>query len=84
MSGSAVLAIWTAKLVPERAGEAFTACLVVGALSSVSAPALAGAMIPGLGLRLLLILTAGASLLSAITLVLRASSQKPAVGEPIP
>lgn len=71
MSGSAVLAIWTAELVPERAGEAFTACLVVGALSSVAAPALAGAMIPGLGLGLLLILTAVASLLSAITLVSR-------------
>lgn len=84
MSGSAVLAIWTAELVPERAGEAFTACLVVGALSSVAAPALAGAMIPGLGLGLLLILTAVASLLSAITLVLRGSSQRAAVGEPIP
>ena len=84
MSGSAVLAIWTAELVPERAGEAFTACLIVGALSSVAAPALAGMMIPGLGLGPLLILTALASLLSAITLVLRKSSQRAAVGEPIP
>lgn len=84
MSGSAVLAIWTAELVPERAGEAFTACLIVGALSSVAAPALAGAMIPGLGLGPLLILTAVASLLSAIALVLRGSSQRAAVGEPIP
>lgn len=37
MTGSAVLAVWTAELVPERAGAAFTACLVVGALSSVAA-----------------------------------------------
>ncbi|WP_258934533.1 hypothetical protein [Nesterenkonia pannonica] len=37
MTGSAVLAVWTAELVPQRAGEAFTLCLVVGALSSVAA-----------------------------------------------
>ncbi|TDL32314.1 MFS transporter [Arthrobacter nitrophenolicus] len=80
MAGSAVLAIWTAELVPERAGEAFTACLVVGALSSVAAPALAGAMIPGLGLGILLIFAAVASLLSGIALVLRASPQRTAVG----
>jgi len=80
MAGSAVLAIWTAELVPERAGEAFTACLVVGALSSVAAPALAGAMIPGLGLGPLLIFAAVASLLSGIALVLRASPQRTAVG----
>ena len=84
MTGSAVLAIWTAELVPERAGEAFTACLIVGALSSVAAPALAGAVIPGLGLGPLLIFTAVASLLSGIALMLRGSSQRAAVGEPIP
>ncbi|MBE4718651.1 MFS transporter [Pseudarthrobacter sp. AB1] len=82
MTGSAVLAIWTAELVPERAGEAFTACLIVGALSSVAAPALAGAMIPGLGLGPLLIFAAVASLLSGIALVLRGSPQRAAVGEP--
>ena len=84
MTGSAVLAIWTAELVPGRAGEAFTACLIVGALSSVAAPALAGAVIPGLGLGPLLIFTAVASLLSGIALVLRASPQKAAVGAPTP
>ncbi|WP_368680518.1 MFS transporter (plasmid) [Rhodococcus opacus] len=70
MTGSAVLAVWTAGLVPERAGAAFTACLVVGALSSVAAPALAGAVIPGLGLGPLLVVTATVSLLSAVALVL--------------
>ena len=84
MTGSAVLAIWTAELVPGRAGEAFTACLIVGALSSVAAPALAGAVIPGLGLGPLLIFTAVASLLSGIALVLRSSAQKAAVGAPTP
>lgn len=84
MTGSAVLAIWTAELVPGRAGEAFTACLIVGALSSVAAPALAGAVIPGLGLGPLLIFAAVASLLSGIALVLRASPQKAAVGAPTP
>ena len=82
MAGSAVLAIWTAELVPERAGEAFTACLVVGALSSIAAPALAGAMIPGLGLGPLLIFAAVASLLSGMALVVRRSPQMAAVGEP--
>ncbi|MFP5366757.1 MAG: MFS transporter [Actinomycetes bacterium] len=84
MAGSAVLAIWTAELVPERAGEAFTAVLIVGALSSVAAPALAGAMIAGVGLGLLLIFTAVASLLSGMALVLRPSPQRAAVGGPRP
>ncbi|MFD5277037.1 MFS transporter [Pseudarthrobacter sp. NPDC058362] len=82
MAGSAVLAIWTAELVPGRAGEAFTACLIVGALSSVAAPAVAGALIPVLGLGPLLVAAAGASLLSATTLVVRASSHRAVVGEP--
>ncbi|MUU70571.1 MFS transporter [Pseudarthrobacter sp. GA104] len=82
MAGSAVLAIWTAELVPERAGEAFTACLVVGALSSVAAPAVAGAMIPGLGLGPLLIFAAVASMLSGMALVMRASPHRAVVGEP--
>ncbi|MFJ6003791.1 MFS transporter [Arthrobacter sp. NPDC092385] len=74
MAGSAVLAVWTAELVPDRAGAAFTACLVVGAISSVAAPALAGAVIPGLGLGPLLVLTAAVSLLSGIALMLRDST----------
>ncbi|MDI3213260.1 MFS transporter [Arthrobacter sp. AL12] len=74
MTGSAVLAVWTAELVPDRAGAAFTGCLVVGAISSVAAPALAGAVIPGLGLGPLLALTAAVSLLSGVTLMLHRSS----------
>lgn len=46
MAGSAVLAVWTAELVPDHAGAAFTGCLVIGAISSVAAPALAGVVTP--------------------------------------
>ncbi|WP_051476529.1 MFS transporter [Arthrobacter sp. Br18] len=74
MTGSAVLAVWTAELLPKRAGAAFTSCLVVGALSSVAAPALAGAIIPGLGLGTLLVLTAIVSLLSGAALMLHKPS----------
>ncbi|MFE4054630.1 MFS transporter [Streptomyces sp. YIM B13518] len=70
MTGSAVLAVWTAELVPDRAGAAFTGCLIVGAVGSVAAPALAGAVIPGLGLGTLLVLTAAVSLLSGVALLL--------------
>lgn len=70
MTGSAVLAVWTAELVPERAGAAFTACLVVGAVSSVGAPALAGAVIPGLGLGTVLVITAAVSVGSGVVLML--------------
>ena len=79
MTGSAVLAVWTAELVPHRAGAAFTACLVVGAISSVAAPALAGAVIPGLGLGALLVITAAVSLLSGAALMLHGSSRGAAV-----
>ncbi|MFE7816226.1 MFS transporter [Streptomyces sp. NPDC057433] len=81
MTGSAVLALWTAELVPERAGAAFTACLVVGALGSVVAPALAGAVIPGLGLGPLLVVTAAVSLLGAVVLMLYGASRGAAVGD---
>lgn len=70
MAGSAVLAVWTAELVPGRAGAAFTACLVVGAVSSVAAPAVAGAVIPGLGLGAVLVATALVSVLSGAVLML--------------
>ncbi|MDZ7929257.1 MAG: MFS transporter [Rhodococcus sp. (in: high G+C Gram-positive bacteria)] len=70
MAGSAVLAVWTAELVPERAGAAFTGCLVVGAVSSVATPALAGAVIPGLGLGPLLVVTAVVSSLGGAILMM--------------
>lgn len=70
MTGSAVLAVWTAELLPDRAGAAFTSCLVVGAVSSVAAPALAGALIPALGLGTLLVLSGAVALLSGMLLLL--------------
>ena len=73
MTGSAVLAVWTAELVPGRAGAGFTGCLVVGAFSSIAAPAIAGAVIPGLGLGRLLVFVAAVSLLSGVVLMLHRS-----------
>lgn len=73
MTGTAVLAVWTADLVPGRAAEAFTGCLVVGAFSSIAAPALSGAVIPALGLGRLLVLVAAVSLLSGLVLMLYGS-----------
>jgi predicted MFS family arabinose efflux permease len=84
MTGSAVLAVWTAELVPDRAGAAFTTCLVVGALTSVAAPAIAGAVIPGLGLGTLLVLTAAVALLSGVALMLHGSSRGAAVARTKP
>ncbi|ULE34695.1 MFS transporter [Mycobacterium sp. IDR2000157661] len=75
MTGSAVLAVWTAELLPDRAGAAFTACLVLGAVSSVIAPTLAGAVIPALGLGTLLVLSGAVSLLGGAVLMLHGSSR---------
>lgn len=69
MTGSAVLAVWTAEVVPDRAGAAFTTCLVVGAVSSVAAPAIAGAVIPALGLGTLLVGSAAISVAGAAALL---------------
>ncbi|MCJ8503276.1 MFS transporter [Kocuria flava] len=80
MTGSAVLAVWTAELVPDRAGAAFTGCLVVGAVSSVAVPALAGAVIPALGLGTLLLITAAVSLLGGVALLWHGPSRAAAVG----
>ncbi|MDX2358638.1 MFS transporter [Dietzia sp. PP-33] len=69
MTGSAVLAVWTAELAPDRAGAAFTGCLVVGAVSSVVAPALAGTVIPSLGLGAVLLASAAVALISGMALI---------------
>ncbi|WP_299450203.1 hypothetical protein [uncultured Serinicoccus sp.] len=79
MTGSAVLAVWTAQLMPHRAGAAFTACLILGALSSVAAPALAGVLIPSVGLGVLLVLSAALSLIGGVAFMLRGSSRGAAV-----
>ncbi|WP_418606488.1 hypothetical protein [Georgenia sp. SUBG003] len=62
-----------AELMPDSAGAAFTGCLFVGALTAIAAPALAGAVIPGLGLAPLLLLSAAVSLLSGLAMLLHAS-----------
>ncbi|WP_299039173.1 MFS transporter [uncultured Pseudokineococcus sp.] len=54
MVGSAVLAIWTAQVVADRPGDGFTVALVVGALTSIAAPAVMGALIPLVGLPVML------------------------------
>ncbi|WP_019808798.1 MFS transporter [Saccharomonospora halophila] len=68
MVGSAVLAIWTAEAVADRPGDGFTVALVVGAVSSIAAPAAVGAFVPVLGLSGVLQLLAAASALCGILL----------------
>jgi predicted MFS family arabinose efflux permease len=58
MVGSAVLAVWTAQVLADRPGDGFSVALVVGAVPSIATPAVAGALIPALGLPVLLVLTA--------------------------
>lgn len=58
MAGSALTAIWTARVAPERAGDAFTVALLAGAVSSVLWPAAVGAAVPAFGLGALLVAVA--------------------------
>lgn len=58
MVGSSLLAIWTAQAVPDRPGDGFTLALVVGAVTSMVAPAAMGALIPVFGLPELLLFVA--------------------------
>lgn len=68
MVGSAVLAIWTAEAVADRPGDGFTVALVVGAISSIVAPAAVGAFVPALGLPTVLQLIAAASVVCGVLL----------------
>jgi hypothetical protein len=68
MVGSSLLAIWTAQVAPDRPGDAFTVALVVGAVTSIAAPAAMGALIPVLGLPTMLVLVAAAAAIGAIAL----------------
>jgi predicted MFS family arabinose efflux permease len=68
MVGSSLLAIWTAQVVPDRPGDGFTLALVVGAITSIAAPAAMGALIPVLGLATMLVLVAVLAALGAIGL----------------
>jgi predicted MFS family arabinose efflux permease len=81
MVGSSLLAIWTAQVVPDRPGDGFTIALVVGAVTSIAAPAAMGALIPVFGLPAMLLLVAAVVAIGAITLVVlprlrRASAQR--------
>ena len=69
MVGSSLLAIWTAQVVPDRPGDGFTVALVVGAVTSIAAPAAMGALIPVLGLPTMLVLVAVVGVIGAIALV---------------
>lgn len=75
MIGSAILSIWTADAVADRPSAGFTAALVVGAISSIAAPAISGALIPVLGLPAVLLCTAAAAVLSGVVLPFRARNQ---------
>lgn len=68
MIGSSLLAIWTAQVVPDRPGDAFTVALVVGAVTSIVAPAAVGALIPSVGLPKMLMGVAAVSAAGAAVL----------------
>lgn len=70
MVGSSVLAIWTAQVAGDRPGEGFTMALVVGAVTSIAAPAALGALVPVLGLPTMLVVVAAVAAVGAITLAL--------------
>ncbi len=78
MVGSAVLAIWTAQVVEDRPGDGFTVALVVGAVASIAAPVIAGALIPVLGLPILLTLTAVLAAGGAVAVTVVARPRTPA------
>lgn len=69
MVGSSLLAIWTAQVVPDRPGDGFTVTLVVGAVTSIAAPAAMGVLIPLAGLSAMLVIVAAVAAVGAGTLV---------------
>ncbi|HEX6247824.1 MAG TPA: MFS transporter [Nocardioidaceae bacterium] len=69
MVGSSLLAIWTSQVVPDRPGDGFTVALVVGAVTSIAAPAAMGALIPAFGLTVMLVVTAALSAVGAAGLI---------------
>jgi predicted MFS family arabinose efflux permease len=90
MVGSSLLAIWAAQVAPDRPGDGFTIALVVGAVTSIAAPAAMGALIPAFGLPSMLVLVAAVAAIGAITLAVlprlhaaaaRASSPRPRTGD---
>jgi hypothetical protein len=81
MVGSSLLAIWTAEVVPDRPGDGFTVALVVGAVTSIAAPAAMGALIPVVGLPVMLLLVAAVTVTGALGISavprMRARGQRP-------
>ena len=70
MGGAAVIAIWTSSLAPERATQAMTSVLAVGALAAVVGPTVVGALLgsfelPTVLVGLALLAAAGAAALAA-------------------
>lgn len=70
MVGSSLLAIWTAQVAPDRPGDGFTMALVVGAITSIAAPAVMGALIPVAGLSAMLVLVAAVTAAGATGLAI--------------
>jgi len=68
MVGSSLLAIWTAQVVPDRPGEAFTVALIIGAITSIATPVGMGALIPVVGRTQMLVLVALACASGALVL----------------
>ncbi|GAB2689348.1 MFS transporter [Thalassiella azotivora] len=71
MVGSSLLAIWTAQVVPDRPGDAFTISLVIGAVTSIATPAGVGALVPDLGLPTVLALAAAVTAVGVLPLLRR-------------
>ena len=65
MVGSSLLAIWTAQVAEDRPGDGFTMALVVGAVTSIAAPAGMGALIPVFGLPQMLLAVAAVTVVGA-------------------
>ncbi len=71
MVGGAVLAIWTAQVLPEAPGDGFSAALVVGAVSAIVAPTVIGALTSTFGLSLLLVAAGALAVASGVWLSAR-------------
>ncbi len=65
MVGSSVLAVWTAQVAADRPTDGFTLALVLGALTSIVAPAAMGVLLPHLGLPAALVLVAAVTAVGA-------------------
>lgn len=78
MIGSAVLAVWTSRVVADRPADGFTAALVVGAVASIAAPLGAGGLIPVLGLPATLVSAAVLASSGAVALAALGRTRVPA------